>query len=297
MTNHKRIKTVRTITTSIKKDPNDERKEPLKQQEPPTEHQPPLSRKQQRALRKQQQKEQQQQQQQTSTTTVITDVAAVEKKKQVKAFMKQPKKQPKKEVWKVVRKQEQHDKKARKQQQQQQPQPQPTKKSPKKFVHDSEESMVVIQQRLLHEITHGIKDTTSGMTTLAMGVQYKDVILVGTSIPNKSKGKGGGSSVAGSRTLSVQRGDVVTVKYKLTSGQTGYLLDRGNKFTFRVGKGEVIQGWDIGILGMTIGIRRTLIVPPKAGYGSKDIGAGPGTILHFDITVLHIQRTPQKTRW
>ena len=39
-------------------------------------------------------------------------------------------------------------------------------------------------------------------------------------------------------------------------------------------------------MGMREGGRRQLVVPPKAGYGSKDIGAGPGGLLNFDITVL-----------
>ena len=38
--------------------------------------------------------------------------------------------------------------------------------------------------------------------------------------------------------------------------------------------------------GMAVGGTRKLVVPPKAGYGGKDIGAGPGALLHFDITVL-----------
>jgi FKBP-type peptidyl-prolyl cis-trans isomerase len=58
------------------------------------------------------------------------------------------------------------------------------------------------------------------------------------------------------------------------------------KFTFRLGKGEVIQGWDIGMMGMRQGGTRHLIVPPKAGYKSEDIGAGPGGLLYFDITLL-----------
>ena len=59
-----------------------------------------------------------------------------------------------------------------------------------------------------------------------------------------------------------------------------------------MGKGEVIQGWEIGLQGMRVGGIRHLIVPPnKAGYGpTQDIGAGPGAILHFHITLLDIIR-------
>lgn len=51
----------------------------------------------------------------------------------------------------------------------------------------------------------------------------------------------------------------------------------------------VIKGWDIGVVGMKVGGRRQLIVPPKAGYGGEDIGAGPGAVLFFDITLLHMR--------
>ena len=52
---------------------------------------------------------------------------------------------------------------------------------------------------------------------------------------------------------------------------------------------SVIKGWDIGVVGMKVGGRRQLIVPPKAGYGSEDIGAGPGAVLFFDITLLNMR--------
>merc|ERR1712194_602103 len=85
----------------------------------------------------------------------------------------------------------------------------------------------------------------------------------------------------------IQNYSLVTVMYKLSGGKFGgAVIDRSNKFTFRVGKGEVIRAWDIGVLGMANGGRRKLIVPPKAGYGGQDIGAGPGALLYFDITVL-----------
>ena len=105
-----------------------------------------------------------------------------------------------------------------------------------------------------------------GTRVLAMGVKATDVVI----------GKG----------QTVQNNSLVIVRYKLTGGRFGALIDSNNKFVFRVGKLEVIQGWDIGVLGMKVGGTRKLVVPPKAGYGSKDIGAGPGGLLFFDITVL-----------
>ena len=107
----------------------------------------------------------------------------------------------------------------------------------------------------------------SGFSTLEMGVKCIDVVI------------GKGPEI-------VQNKSLVTVRYKLTGGKFGALIDSSKKFTFRVGKGEVIRGWDIGIQGMAVGGTRKLIVPPKAGYGGQDIGAGPGGLLFFDISVL-----------
>ena len=86
-----------------------------------------------------------------------------------------------------------------------------------------------------------------------------------------------------------RRGCLLTVQYKLTGGcfgPQGKLIDSSKKFNFRLGKGEVVRGWDLGCAGMTVGGRRRLVVPPKCGYGGEDIGAGPGALLYFDITLL-----------
>lgn len=121
-----------------------------------------------------------------------------------------------------------------------------------------------IYRNALNKVING--DTQDGMTTLRLGVQYKDVVVgTGPVVQDKS---------------------VVTVRYKLTGGKFGAVLDSSNKFNFRLGKGEVIQGWDVGMVGMRQGGTRKLIIPPKAGYGASDIGAGPGATLFFSVTVL-----------
>ena len=115
------------------------------------------------------------------------------------------------------------------------------------------------------------KDHTTGATTCRLGVRYIDVKL------------GTGPMV--------QSMSLINVKYQLRGGSTnGILIDSSKKFSFRLGKGEVIQGWEIGLEGMRQGGVRHLIVPPKAGYGSQDIGAGSGAMLHFDVTLTEIIR-------
>jgi FKBP-type peptidyl-prolyl cis-trans isomerase len=68
-------------------------------------------------------------------------------------------------------------------------------------------------------------------------------------------------------------------------------LDSGQPFTFKLGAGEVIEGWDRGIEGMRIGGKRELIIPPQMGYG--DSGAPPdippGAILCFEVQLLDVQ--------
>ena len=67
-------------------------------------------------------------------------------------------------------------------------------------------------------------------------------------------------------------------------------LDRGEPLQFTLGKGQVIQGWDQGLLNMCPGARRQLVIPPRLAYGDR--GAGdvipPGATLNFDVELVKI---------
>ena len=89
----------------------------------------------------------------------------------------------------------------------------------------------------------------------------------------------------------VVTGDVVNVNY------TGTLLDGTQfdtsigktPFTFRVGAGSVIPGFDQGILGMKVGGRRRLTIPPGLAYGASGSGPiPPNSTIRFDIDLLSI---------
>ncbi|MCP4806001.1 MAG: FKBP-type peptidyl-prolyl cis-trans isomerase [Proteobacteria bacterium] len=87
-------------------------------------------------------------------------------------------------------------------------------------------------------------------------------------------------------------GHAVTVHYSLMLGD-GTLVDssysRGTPFTFDLGAGQVIAGWDIGVVGMQEGGRRQLMVPPELGYGIKGAGPIPGyATLLFDIELVEV---------
>lgn len=103
--------------------------------------------------------------------------------------------------------------------------------------------------------------------TLSMGVQARDVSMgTGAAVKNRAK---------------------VCVRYTLRAEhKRGKVIDTRTGFEFRVGKGDVIKGWDIGLIGMRQGGVRHLIVPPSAGYGKRNVGAGPGGVLFFEVTLV-----------
>jgi FKBP-type peptidyl-prolyl cis-trans isomerase FkpA len=67
--------------------------------------------------------------------------------------------------------------------------------------------------------------------------------------------------------------------------------DRGQPFSFALGAGSVIKGWDQGVAGMKVGGKRTLVLPPEFGYGSRGAGGviPPNATLVFDVELLGVK--------
>ena len=93
----------------------------------------------------------------------------------------------------------------------------------------------------------------------------------------------------------VEVGDTVSCHYVGVAWSTGEEFDaswnRGQPLDFTAGIGQVIQGWDQGLLGMKVGGRRKLIIPPQMGYGAAGAGAaiGPNETLIFVVDLVAVR--------
>lgn len=105
------------------------------------------------------------------------------------------------------------------------------------------------------------------------GLQYIDVVA------------GSGNEARAGQNVAVHYTGWLTNGQKFDSSR-----DRGQPFTFRLGAGNVIQGWDQGVVGMRVGGQRRLIIPPQMGYGARGAGGviPPNATLVFDVELLRV---------
>jgi FKBP-type peptidyl-prolyl cis-trans isomerase len=120
------------------------------------------------------------------------------------------------------------------------------------------------------------KDTAKEgkMITTPSGLKYMD-LKVGT----------GASPKAGQRVQVHYTGTLKDGK-KFDSS-----VDRNEPFRFVIGMGQVIKGWDEGVMSMKVGGKRKLIIPPQLGYGERGAGGviPPNAELHFDVELLGVE--------
>ena len=97
---------------------------------------------------------------------------------------------------------------------------------------------------------------------------------------------GGGEEAKDGNKVSVHYVGTLTDGTKFDSSR-----DRGDPFTFTLGAGEVIKGWDQGILGMKVGGTRKLTIPPELGYGEAGAGSDipPNSTLIFEVELLSVE--------
>lgn len=110
--------------------------------------------------------------------------------------------------------------------------------------------------------------------TTSSGLQYIDQVV------------GTGDTAKAGQTVSVHYTGWLTNGKKFDSS-----VDRGQPFTFRLGVGQVIKGWDEGVQGMKVGGKRKLTIPSNLGYGARGAGGliPPHATLVFDVELLGVQ--------
>ena len=101
----------------------------------------------------------------------------------------------------------------------------------------------------------------------------------------EDKTVGTGATAAAGKTVQVHYTGWLTDKKKFDSSK-----DRGQPFSFRLGNGDVIKGWDQGVAGMKEGGVRILTIPPELGYGARNVGSIPAnSTLIFEVELLKVE--------
>lgn len=114
----------------------------------------------------------------------------------------------------------------------------------------------------------------AGETTTPSGLKYTDQVV------------GTGTTAVTGKTVSVHYTGWLTNGQKFDSS-----VDRGQPFSFPLGAGRVIKGWDEGVQGMKVGGKRKLTIPSELGYGTRGAGGviPPNATLIFDVELLGVQ--------
>ncbi len=118
------------------------------------------------------------------------------------------------------------------------------------------------------------KAAEESTVTTSSGLQYTDLVV------------GGGREAHAGETAIVHYTGTLTDGTQFDSSKT-----KNEPFSFRLGAGHVIKGWDEGVEGMKIGGIRKLVIPPQLGYGSRGVGTiiPPDATLQFEIELLDLR--------
>ena len=143
----------------------------------------------------------------------------------------------------------------------------------KPTIADIVSSVVVKETTKLMAPIAGKKTVDENLITTASGLQYVELV------------EGTGAQPVAGQTVVVHYTGTLTDGNKFDSSR-----DRNQPFSFKIGAGQVIQGWDEGLATMKIGGRRKLVIPAKLGYGDRGAGGviPGGATLIFDVELLKI---------
>ncbi|GAC1450432.1 MAG: FKBP-type peptidyl-prolyl cis-trans isomerase [Desulfuromonadaceae bacterium] len=132
----------------------------------------------------------------------------------------------------------------------------------------------VIMAALLAVPAFAAQEAKKTVTT-ASGLKYVDVVV------------GKGASPAAGKQVKVHYTGTLENGKKFDSS-----VDRNEPFSFTIGVGQVIPGWDEGVMTMKVGGKRKLIIPSKLGYGARGAGGAipPNATLLFDVELLDVAK-------
>ena len=130
-----------------------------------------------------------------------------------------------------------------------------------------------------------VEDTSSNTNTNTVPIVQNDTTMESKELIIEDSVVGTGAEALAGKTVRVHYIGTLTNGTKFDSS-----LDRGEPIEFVLGTGYVIQGWEQGILGMKVGGKRHLVIPPELGYGARAVGPIPAnSTLVFDVELIAVK--------
>lgn len=148
------------------------------------------------------------------------------------------------------------------------------------------EPLATDEATMPEEAASTMADPTTIPYSPELGVSFDSMERTDSGLYYEVLEEGSGATVAPGQTAVVHYTGWLPDGTKFDSSR-----DRGEPFSFGVGGGQVIAGWDEGVAGMAVGEQRKLVIPPDMGYGAAGAGGviPPNATLVFDVELLEIR--------